>query len=149
MNRWTKIANRCCREPVFWAAVIVAGFGVWLYGHQAGYPDARSAHDAAAPAAARPDAGAGPAPRAARARRDAGDEAAAQATPTVPDETKARRLAREAEALVARGDELILEAGLPEGFLDRSSLDPEIIRRALEDADDRLRPSAHANKEYP
>ena len=53
---------------------------------------------------------------------------------------------READALVTRGDDLLLEAGLPEGFLDSAFPDPETIRRALEDADERLRRGSHTDR---
>ncbi len=143
MNRWIKITNRCCREPVFWAAVLTAGFGAWLYGHEADYPSAPPARHAVAPVPKQPDVGTAPVPRAERSRHGVGDEVAGQAAPA-PDATKARRLMREANALIARGDELLLEAGLPDEFLERASVNPKTIRRALDDADERLRRDARS-----
>lgn len=148
MNRRTKIISRCCREPVFWAALLVAGFGAWLYGHEADYPAAqpvRAPHPALP--AQQPEAGAIAAPDAARARRGGGDAVARPAAPAAPDAAKAKRLMREADALVVRGDALLFDAGLPEGFLDRAVLNPETIRRALEDADERLRRGSDTDSE--
>lgn len=144
MNRWIKVTNRCCREPVFWAALVTAGFGAWLYGHEADYSSAPPARHAVAPVPKQPDADTAPVPHAERSRRRVGDEVAGQAAPPAPDATKARRLTREANALIARGDELLLEAGLPDEFLERASLNPETIQRVLDDADERLRRDARS-----
>lgn len=144
MNRWIKITNRCCREPVFWAALLTAGFGAWLYGHEADYSSAPPARHAAAPVPKQPDAAAAPVPHAERSRHGGGDGVAGRAPSPAPDATRARRLMREANALVARGDELLLEAGLPDEFLERASLNSKTIRRVLDDADRRSHQDARS-----
>ena len=138
MNRWKLIVVGCCRAPVFWAAALLAGFGIWLYGYEAGHVATSQAP--AADTADRPAQG-GPAN---------GESAPDGVADDVADDDAAaapRRWIREADVLVRRGDELILETGLPAKFLDRVSLHPEDIRQALEDADRRLREDAIPEKE--
>lgn len=148
MNRWKPVIANCCREPVFWAALLLAGFGIWLYGYEAApvaAPPATQARAAAGQAADTADTAAdGPAPLARR-------ESAAAPAPGNDDDSAdndsiggnaqalPRRWIREADVLVHRGDELILDAGLPAKFLDRVPLHLEDIHQALEDADRRLR----------
>jgi len=151
MNRWKSVIVGCCREPVFWAVLLLAGFGIWIYGYEAGpeapsQTQARTAAGRAANSAATEDtadtAAGGPAPL---VRREFGgapgnDGDGADDDSTGGDaEVLPRRWIREADVLVHRGDELILDAGLPAKFLDRVPLHLEDIHQALEDADRRLR----------
>jgi len=151
MNRWKSVIVGCCREPVFWAVLLLAGFGIWIYGYEAGpeapsQTQARAAAGRAANSAATEDtadtAAVGPAPL---VRREFGgapgnDGGGADDDSTGGDaEVLPRSWIREADVLVHRGDELILDAGLPAKFLDRVPLHLEDIHQALEDADRRLR----------
>lgn len=151
MNRWKPVIVGCCREPVFWAALLLAGFGIWLYGYEAApvapsETQARAAAGRAADSAATEDtadtAADGPAPL---ARRESGGAPGIDGGGADNDsiggnaEALPRRWIREADVLVHRGDELILDAGLPAKFLDRVPLHLEDIHQALEDAGRRLR----------
>jgi len=150
MNRWKPVIVGCCREPVFWAALLLAGFGIWLYGYETGpvAPSATQARAAAERAADSADtantadtAADGPAPLARRESVGApgGDGGADNDSIGGDAEALPRRWIREADVLVHRGDELILDAGLPAKFLDRVPLHLEDIHQALEDAGRRLR----------
>lgn len=154
MNRWKPVIAGCCREPVFWAALLLAGFGIWIYGYEAApvapsETQARAAAGRAADSAATADTAAdGPAPLARRESGGAsGNGAGARSDGDDADDDSIggnadalpRRWIREADVLVHRGDELILDAGLPAKFLDRVPLHLEDIHQALEDAGRRLR----------